>query len=240
MVAAVSNTAYGIIHDALHDNGKLGRGDTPNSEQLSDCLRRLCDIINLWQTQGLKLFTWRDLSIPLVVSQGSYTIGPSLDVDMTKPLRALQAYVLTTTGAIRRPLTPLSWRDWMQLSQVTGNDGTINSYFVDKQATYLNVHFWNSPDATEAVNTAHLLIQQQATNPINLEENVSFPQEWRIALRWALADDTSTGQPETIMQRCAAKASQFRDMLEDWDVEDTETRFSPSTQMSAYNEGSFR
>lgn len=239
MVAAVSNTAYGIIHDALHDNGKLGAGDTPNSEQLSDCLRRLCDIINLWQTQGLKLFTWRDLSIPLVTSQSNYTIGPSLDVDMTKPLRALQGYILTTDD-IRRPLVPMSWRDWMQLSQVTGNDGTISSYFVDKQATYLSVYFWNPPDATEAANTAHLLIQQQATNPVNLEENVSFPQEWRIALRWALADDTSTGQPETIMQRCAAKAKEFREMLEDWDVEDTETRFTPSTQMSAYNEGSFR
>ena len=239
MVASVSNTAYGIINDAMQDAGLLSEGEQPNSEQLSSNLRRLCDIINLWQTQGLKLFTWRDLSIPLVVSQSSYQIGPSLDVDMTKPLRALQGYILTTSD-IRRPIVPLSWRDWMQLSQVTGNDGTISSFFVDKQATYLDVKFWNAPDATEAANTAHLLIQQQATNPVNLEENVSFPQEWRIALRWGLADDICTGQPETIMARCSRNANQYRTMLEDWDVEDVETRFTPSTQFSSYNEGSFR
>jgi hypothetical protein len=239
MVASVSNTAYGIINDAMHDAGLLGSGDLPNSDQIATNLRRLCDIINLWQTQGLKLFTWTDLSIPLVESQTTYTIGPSQDVDMTKPLRALQGYVLNTDN-IRRPIVPLSWRDWMQLSQVSGNDGTISSFFVDKQATYLNVKFWNAPDATEALNTAHLLIQQQAANPVNLEADVSFPQEWRIALRWGLADDICTGQPETIMARCASNAKQYREMLEDWDVEDTETRFTPSTQFSAYNEGSFR
>ncbi len=239
MVAAVSNTAYGIIHDAMHDAGLLGAGEVPNSDQLSNNLRRLCDIINLWQTQGLKLFTWTDLSIPLVVGQTNYTIGPGQTVDMTKPMRALQGYVLNTVGAIRRPLVPISWNDWMLLSQVTGNNGTINSFFVNKQATYLDVRFWNPPDALEATNTAHLLIQQQAANPINLEENVSFPQEWRIALRWGLADDICTGQPATIMARCKGNADTYRTMLEDWDVEDVQTRFTPSTQMQSYYSGSF-
>lgn len=229
MVAAVSNTAYGIINDAMHDAGLLGEGDQPNSEQLSVNLRRLCDIINLWQTQGLKLFTWTDLSIPLVLGQSTYQLGPSLGVNMTKPLRATQGYVLDTSS-VRRPLVQLSWNEWLQLSQVSGNNGTISSFFVNKQATYLEVRFWNPPDATEILNTAHLLIQTQATNPINLLDTMSFPQEWRIALRWGLADDICTGQPEAIMTRCYNKAEQFRAMLEDWDVEDASTSFAPDSR----------
>lgn len=231
MVAAVSNTAYGIIADAMVDAGLLQDGDQPNSEQLSNNLRRLCDIINLWQTQGLKLFLLEDLEIPLVAGQNLYTLAPSGTVDMPKPLRILQAYVLQTVGYARRPLTPMSWDEWMRLSQVQNNEGMINSYFVDKQATQLRVYFWNTPDTQEATNTAHVLIQTQAGNPAMLTENVSFPQEWRIALRWGLADDIATGQPQAIMDRCSKNAAMYRTMLEDWDVEDAPTRFAVDPRM---------
>jgi len=238
MVASVSNTVYGIINDAMFDAGYLERGDVPNSDQLSEYMRRLNDIINLWQTQGLKLFLLEDLPIPLVTGQSIYSLGPLGDVDMTKPLRGLQGYVLETVGNARRPLVVMSWNEWMTLSQVTGNNGMISSYFINKQATELQVYFWNPPDATEANNVAHILIQTQVTNPINLEENMAFPQEWRMALRWGLADDICTGQPQAIMDRCAARANTYRSILEDWDVEDAPTRFTPD-QRTGYGYGSF-
>lgn len=231
MVASVSNTVYGIINDAMFDAGLLQEGSAPNSDHLATNMRRLCDIINLWQTQGLKLFLMEDIAIDLITNQSTYTMKPSGDVNMTKPLRVLQGYVLTT-GNIRRPINSMSWDDYMRLSQITGNSGTVSSYFINKLATSLNAFFWNAPNATEAANTAHLLVQIQANNPINLEENVSFPQEWRIALRWALADDICTGQPQAIMDRCAARAEAYREALEDWDVEDTVTTFVPDSRIN--------
>lgn len=226
MVAAVSNTAYGIISDAYHDAGLLARLEEPDSDQLADGMRRLCDVINLWQTQGLKLFTLENLEIPLTAGKSTYSLGPGGDVDMTKPLRGLQGYILQAVGNSRRPLTVMSWDDYMRLSQVTGNDGMVNSFFINKQSSMLYVFFWNTPDITEASNTAHILFQRQAPNPINLTDDVSFPQEWRIALRWGLADELATGQPQAIMDRCTQKAAMYRTMLEDWDVEDAQTRFA--------------
>ncbi len=117
----------------------------------------------------------------------------------------------------------------MRLSNII-QTGQISQYFVDKQQTQLSVTFWLIPDATAATGTAHLLLQTQATNPVNLTETVNFPNEWRIALRWGLADDISTGQPQAIMSRCAEKALIYRGMLEDWDVEDAPTKFEPDTQ----------
>ncbi len=230
-VPAASNTVFGIINDAMHDAGYLQEGEYPNSEQLASYQRRLCDIINLWQTQGLKLFFLQDVSITLVEDQNLYTLSPGGDVDMTKPMRALQGYVLDT-DSVRRPIIPISWNDWLNLSQTEANPGAINSYFVDKQATSLKVYVWQTPDGTEAANTLHLLLQVQATNPTNLEENVSFPQEWRIALRWGLADDICTGQPQAIMDRCAQRAKMYREMLEDWDVEDAPTSFGLDPRMA--------
>jgi hypothetical protein len=230
-VPAVSNTVFGIINDAMHDAGYLGEGEIPNSEQLATYQRRLCDIINLWQTQGLKLFLMQDLEVPLVSGQNLYTLGPGGDVDMTKPLQAIQSYVLVADSEVRRPTFMIAWEDWLSLSQVEANPGAINSVFVDKQALLLKVYVWQTPDDDEALNTLHLLIRTQATNPTNLEENVSFPQEWRIALRWGLANDICSGQPQAIMDRCERNAEKYRDMLENWDVEDAPTSFTPDQRI---------
>lgn len=235
---AMSETIYGIINDAMHDAGYLEEGELPNSEQLSTNFRRLNDIVNLWQTQGLKLFLLEELVVTLIPNVGLYSLGPTGTVPMIKPTRILQANVVTPAG-IQRPLVSMSWDDWMTLSQRT-NPGTISSYFVDKQATLLNVHLWNPPDANDAVNTVHFLTQRAAPNPVNLLDSMDFPQEWRIALRWGLADDICTGQPQAIMDRCAQRAVIYREALENWDVEDTATSFAPDTRSGYGVQGRFR
>jgi len=227
MATSVSNNAYGIIQDAMVDAGFLQEGDRPNSEQLSVNLRRLTDLVNLWQTQGLKLFFQEEISVPLVVGQTQYVLGPVVGsaVVMAKPSRILSGFVMLKTSNIRRPLVIISRDDWERLSQVSGNNGTINSFFVDKQAYQLNLNVWPPPDANEVQNTATFLVQVQAANPVLLTDQTSFPQEWRIALRWGLADDISTGQPMSVIARCAQKADAYRKALENWDVEDAPTYF---------------
>ena len=234
MAVAVSNTAYGIINDAMHDAGLLGEGDDPNSEQLATNLRRLCDIINFYQTQGIKLFLQEEITIPLVAGTQSYTVNQAGGVLPNKNLRILQGRIQTPAGE-RRTIFPISWQEWNTLPN--GSQGAITGYFVDKQATSLVVKFWNTPNASEALNSAVLLVHTQADNPFNLETDVAFPQEWRIALRWALADDIATGQPQAIMDRCQQRARYYKEELEGWDVEDAPTMFAPNLR---YGPGGFR
>lgn len=239
MATSVSNNAYGIITDAMVDAGLLQEGDRPNSEQLAVNMRRLNDTINLWQTQGLKLFLQEEVNVPLVVGQTQYVLGPSGPaVVMARPPRILQGFIIGS-GNVRRPLVNISRDEWERLSQITGNNGQINSFMVDKQATQTNLNLWPAPDTVEAANTATFLMQIQAPNPISLTDQVGFPQEWRIALRWGLADDICTGQPMAIMQRCAERAKAYRDALEDWDVEDAPTFFNVDSRFYQ-NSGRFR
>jgi len=237
MTAPSNNTPISIINDAYFDAGLTQEGQVPNSEQIVMGMRKLTDIINLFQTQGLKLWLLEDHPITLTAGAGTYTLGPAGTVVMTKPLRVIDAYY-EDVNHIRRPLVPLSWNDYTRLSQIV-QTGQINSYFVDKQQTQLSVFFWLVPDANAATGQAHLVLQRQATNFINLNETVNFPAEWRIALRWALADELATGQPQAIMDRCQQRAIAYRTMLEDWDVEDAPTRFTPDSR-SQYATGAFR
>lgn len=231
MTAPSNNTPFAIINDAYHDAGLVQEGDIANSDQLVSGMSRLTDLVNIKQTQGLKLWLNVDTSVTLVEDQGTYALGPAGDVVMVKPLRAIQAYYLDSEG-IRRPLVPLSWDDYIRLSQIN-QSGAINSFFVNKKQSELSVFFWLIPDATAATGTAHLLLQTQVTNFINVTEEMNFPVEWRIALRWGLADELATGQPQAIMDRCQQRATMYWEMLENWDVEDAPTRFAADQRTNA-------
>ena len=242
MTTPAIDTPKAIIDTAMRHSGKIQEGQVPSSEQYAVYMGDLQRMVNLWQTQGLKLWLQTDLPIPLTAGKGGpgnpYTLTPLGDVNITKPLRIQQGYYLDVSG-VRRPIYPLSWDEWLRLSQTT-QQGAISQYFIDKQQTSLNVYLWLIPDSTAATGTVHLLAQQQVVNPITLVDTMNFPAEWGIALVWGLADEICTGQPQTIMDRCMTKASMYRMMLEDWDVEDAPTSFAPDHRAGGYGVGGFR
>lgn len=237
MTTPAINTPVQIIADALTEAGKLAEGQTPSSEQFKRGMSKLNMMVNLWQTQGLKLWLQVDQTVTLVEGfNGPYQMFPGGEVDITKPLRVEQGYYLDSSGN-RRPLFPLSWNEWLTLSNLS-QTGAITQYFIDKQQTSLNVWFWLTPDATAVTGEAHLMTQYQVQNTINLTEEMNFPKEWGLALVWGLADELCGGQPQVIMDRCQQRAIAYRAMLEDWDVEDTSTSFAPDTQRG-YSSNSF-
>lgn len=239
MTTPVTNTPYSIIGSAMREAGLLQEGDEPNSEQLATHMTRLNEMVNVEQTQGVKLWLQSDQSVTLVASQQKYTFKPSGDVNITKPLRVLQGYYLDSSGTTRRPIYPLAWEEWLRLSAIN-QTGQVSQYFVDKQAAEIDVYFWLIPDATAATGTAHLLLENQVTNNISLTATMGFPIEWTLWLRWGLADELTTGQPPAIVQRCAAKAALYREQLEAWDVEDAPTQFAPDQRAANYGVSNFQ
>ena len=226
-----------LVTKAYQDAGIVSKLSSPSSTQVQDGLDRINDIINLWATQGLKLWLQEDLALTLTAGKTTYSMGPGGDLNMTKPLSVFQAYYLTSTQS-RQPLTILSRDEWTRLSQ-TNVDGSLNSFFPDKQLTFLYVNFYNTPDAQAATGTAHLITRVAAQNFVLSTDTVGLPVEWYIALRWALADDLATSQPAEVQARCAQRAGAFRTALEDFDVEDAATFFVPDSRMQ-YAGGRFR
>jgi hypothetical protein len=223
----------------MQDAGLLGQGNIPNGAQFADYFRRLNDLVNYYQTRGLKLWLNEDITVPLTAGQASYTFKPAGSVSMTKPLRVLEAYYLYDNVNSRRTLTQISLRDYWQLGQAgtaSANQGSVTQFVVEKQQTQLRITFWPCPDTVEAAGgDVHLLMQTQVTNAISLTETMNFPQEWRIALRWGLADEISTGQPQAIMDRCSQRAQMYKTALENWDVEDAPTTLTPDLTMTYQN-----
>ncbi len=218
-----------IIRYGYMDSGIVGKQSDPSSEQLAEGMMRLNDIINFEQTQGQKLWLVSDTPVTLIAGQNQYTFKPTGNVNMTKPIKIMQGYWLSSLG-VRTPLNVLSWEEWLRLSQVN-QQGAVNSYFVDKQQLSMNVSFWLTPDVNAAAGTAHVLLRNQVTNFVGLTDNANFPLEWAMFLRWALADDLATGQPAEIVARCEQRAMAYRTALQDWDTEDASITFMPDARM---------
>ena len=240
MTATNVGQAYQIICDAMEDAGLLMDGSTPDSEQLAKYSRRLVKMVNLWQTQGLKLWLLSDTAVPLVANQSTYTFSPGGNIDMTKPLKVIQGYYLYNTSGTRRPVTPLSYNEWLLLGNVS-NTGAVSQYFVDKQQTQLIAHTWLIPDSSEASNgVLHVLLQTQVAQFTNLTDTLNFPIEWAIALEWGLSAEICTGQPMAIVQKCEKNADIYRRALEDWDVEDAPMQFQMDSRMNQGTSGNFQ
>lgn len=233
-----ANTASGVITKAYQDAQKVAVGVTPSTAQLADGLDRLNDLINLYQTQGLKLFLETEQVVPLVVGQQMYSMMPGGDVNITRPLQVKEAAYWDANGN-SRPLWPISRQEWTDLT-TRSLQGSVNQYFVEKLYDRLNLYLWQVPDTTAATGTVHAVLRNQATNPAIVGDATRFPIEWVMALRWGLADDLASGMPDSVVMRCAQKAQFFKEQLEAWDVEDAETYFQPDIRVGMYSRNRFR
>lgn len=237
MAVPALNTPYQVIYSAYRNAGLTSIGQDPDSEQIAEGMNRLNNLMNMWQTDGLRLWLQFDLSIgPPILTAGVnfYTLGPAGTVIMTRPTRIIEGYYLEQNSNSRRPLIPLSRNEWDTLS-TTISRGAINSYFIDKQVATLNVYLWLTPDSQAALGQVHVIIQQQQPNVINLTESMVFGPEWFLGLSWGLANEMCTGQPQAIMDRCANFAGVYKEKLDAWDVEDTSTMFTPDTRQTLWS-----
>lgn len=231
------NSAAHVIDEAYFNAGILGLGNVANSEQYASAMNKLNAFVNLIQTKGLKLWTNQDLQVTLIAGQSLYTFGPAAGIVMTRPLRVPMAYYSDASG-IRRPLSVISWNEWITLSQIS-QQGAINSVFVDKQQVALNATMWLTPDAPAATGFVHLILQTQISNAVGMLDVLNFPIEWFLALSWGLSCELAVGQPAEIITRCESKKAEYLNLLEGWDVEDAATFFTPDPR-GAYNASGFR
>jgi len=84
-------TATTLIGDAMKSLGVLAAGQSPSSSDLSDCLRRLNNMLASWSNSTL-LVPFRTSISKTLTGASSYTIGSGGDIDTTRPTAISSAY----------------------------------------------------------------------------------------------------------------------------------------------------
>lgn len=238
-----TTTTYSVTRDqiiisALRKLQVLDLGDTPDPDTINNSSIVLNLMIKQWQTDGIKLWTTQEYTLPLVASQTSYTIGPSASYDLNdhKPLKLVQAFLRNTsvTPNVDTPTWILSKQEYNLLGS-KASTGMGNSVYLFPNIAYSTVYFFLTPDATTAANyEAHLIARRPLGDILKATDTPDFPIEWMQALIWGLADQMALEYSVPLNHRVeiANKAMQFKNDLEGWDVEAESTFFVPDPRNS--------
>jgi len=200
-------------------------------------------MIKQWQTQGIKLWTVKQYTLPLVTNKTSYTIGPtgtSSDLTDDKPLRLIPGEGLTmlrnlsVTPQIDIPLQIISRQEYNTLGSKFST-GTSNSVYLDVGKLISTLYVYLTPDVNTSTNYQILFTAQKPLGDITTSSEVpDFPSEWNNALVWGLADEMALeyDAPANHRTEIAMRAASYRSMLEDWDQEYTSVFFTPNLRGS--------
>lgn len=236
MATSFSINRDAIIIAALRKLQVVELGTTPDATTITNAAQSLNIVIKAWQSQGIKLWTVNEYTLPLVSAKNNYVIGPTgPDLVTDKPLKIIQAWMRNTsvTPNVDTPLQLLSKQEYNILGSKT-SPGMVNSIFYDPRVTSGTLATFLTPDTSTALNYTLHFVGQRPLLDVTLSSDIpDFPNEWMQALIWGLADELAIEYGCHVNQRqeIAMKADRYRRELEDWDTETTSTFFTPDSRM---------
>lgn len=215
-----------IIAAAMRKIGALSRGQSPDSEDLSNAQIALNSLIALFQTLGMPLWARAEYSITLVASQRDYTIGSGQTINTDFPLRIYKANLSNSDGSAVPEVNPMARADFMLLN--TSTIGTPVNYTYQPKVNLGVLSLWPKPDATAvSTYTLKLTYQRPFYGFTSASETPDFPQEWQLALTYGLADLLAPeyGVPLLDRQVLSKQAKDFLDKALDGGAEETSMFF---------------
>jgi hypothetical protein len=220
-----------IIKSALRLLGVIGVGESPITEDYENCSQALNIMIKSWAKKGFPLWVYEKLTLPLVVSQTAYEIGPTAGsggLVMSKPVRIFSAYVRNPEG-FDTSLIPISREEYDDLGNKT-SQGIPNQFYYDNQLENGVLYLYNVPVLADY--TVYILAQRMFDDMTEDVDDFDFPKEWFQALKWGLASELSIEygvEPEKVSY-IDNKAFAFIQESFDFSVEEPSVYFSVDPQ----------
>ena len=243
-----------IITLALRKLGVLEIGSSPDAATISNASMSLNLLIKQFSTDGLKLWKISELIIPVTNNQTSYILGGASSTLMydslsptvaitDKPLKVIQGFYRNkqSTPYIDIPVMVMSKQEYNVLGSKFST-GTTNTIFYDPRNLNGVLYVYLTPDSNAQTNLELHIVAQMPLDDLTTALGVpDFPNEWMNCLMWNLADQLSLeyGVPMNARQEIAQRASTYKSLLSDWDVESSSTFFSPdfrSTNNNSYGQ----
>lgn len=177
-------TTLTLITSALGKINMLGAGETVSAEDAALCMNELNTLVSAWENDGMFCYTTLDTTFTLPASTQSRTIGPSMQINIVRPVKVLRGS-FGRVDSIDYPIVPIQEEDYNYLSDKTGVTSICPQYmYYDGQTPTGNVFFW--PLAVNSVEV-HLLTPEPSGEATSLATNFVFPPGYQRALEANLA-----------------------------------------------------
>jgi len=176
-------TPADLIALALLDAGIVGQGQTASAEDTNNAFKRLNYMVSQWARKRWLVYHLIDVSFTSTGAQ-SYTVGPGMNCDTTRPDRIEAAFLRqllpAMTNQIDYPLVVLQSReDYNQIALKTM--GTWPSVvFYDSGWPTGTLYVWPVPAASQFA--IHLSLKQPLNQFANLADDLNLPPEYEGAI----------------------------------------------------------
>jgi hypothetical protein len=246
-MASTGTAAYTVTRDELIEAAfrllrVLNETDVPNATQIKWANVALNMLLKNMQSNGLQLWTYQLVAIPMVVGQTSYTIGPSgADVTTTRPLRLFDgSYIRDATAPtcpIDTPLRLISRLEYLQYGnksiQAIPNSVYYQPWITSGSTTSPSTGYGTLFVYTTSQTTARTIycnFQRPIYDMTSGTDEFDLPQEWFKCLKFMLAGDLAFEYPQVDInwaRELRTEGKRLQDDLQDWSTETAPITMQP-------------
>jgi len=158
-----------------------GSTDAPNTTDTDTALEALNNLLASWRNDNLTIFSSTKLTLSLVASTASYTIGPTGDLVTTRPISIEYAYQTISNTDYGVAIQTQEEYDRINDKTTTGDLVHLIAYNPTMADGTLSV--WPIPNA----NTSLYLTVNTTLDVLTAGTTLSFPPGWERALGANLA-----------------------------------------------------
>lgn len=189
------------LNRAMRLIGQIGSGESPTTDETADCLTALNAMLDSWRNDRLMCFAFQTLTLTLANGDDTYTIGTSGDVNTTRPVDILDAYIVD--GNVSYPVKLIGEKEYASIiDKTTTADWPDVMLFRPTVASSLaTVIVYPVPNAAR---TMKIVCRVPVTAFSAASDTVTLPPGWEEAidsnLAIRIAPEFETRAPAEVVQ----------------------------------------
>ena len=225
-------TRDNIINAALRKIGVVAKGQTAETEDITNGAQALNVMLKGFQTKGMPLWAIQEYTFPLTATR-SYTIGVGRTTNTPAPLKITQAYVKDTTTNYSTPLNIQTHYNYNITNPKSTDTGTpVNLEYEPGNQSGL-IRIWPTPDSYSISSRNITIVYQRPFEDMTASgDALDFPQYWLEAVIYGLASRLASeyGLPLPDRADLRQEAAYFLNEALSFGTEEGSMFFSPNWQ----------
>ena len=197
-------TVQTLIDRSLRLLGVIASGDSPSTEETADSLIALNAMLESWRTNRLIVYGFTEETLTMVVGDSSYTIGPSGDLDTTRPLDIQHGFM--RIGDTDYPVKFVDKRRFDSIQDKTVTSDLVEMAYYNPSMTTGTLSVWPVPSVA---NVLHLTMWTPIDSFSAASDSVSLPPGYERAIAYNLAIESAPEfgrEPSATVHRIASES----------------------------------
>lgn len=210
-------TVRDLITGSLRDLGALGVAEVASADEANDALMVLNQMLGIWQTESLMVYSRTEQNFPYISGQRTYTVGPGGDLNIPRPIRIDAAYARNPQLNDLDIYVCKSFQDYADIVSKGAQSTLITAIYYDPTYPLGTLYVWPIP--SDSSYSLVLWLWGVLSTYTSVNNVVSLPPGYELAIRANLAVHLSPRYGRPVSNELAMMANQSKAQLKRTNVD---------------------